>query len=577
MSRKSYKTSDINLNQDADHVYYNLTLNNPTSSNALANFKENRSTTIIENPSEYTLSVVRFSLSKINLPIFFMNIFPKYSSSTLPWSSTATFILNQAVHYLGINYISLLSVNLGNQPNISPLAWVVSPNNPVPWMSTKSYSINDGVTYNSLVYVSLINGNIGNVPLSSPGSWAVTQSAPFLTHVCPNQSRYAVAMSYLGQKVTESIIYEPVDQTLTLPTNWGTVDQTNSQYYGVFIFSQFIEMINKALKSCYDQINVLSPPKVANVPAPYILFNPETLLISLVAHKTFDRNYVQTDTVELFFNTDLMSFFKDAMQYDKFYGYSGNSGLDFKLTIASRGDNLETLLYPDIDYPAWQSTLNYRVGQGTSYNNINYVSLTINFNKQPNLNPGDWVIQAQTPIPQTYSKTGVYALGQIVEYQGFYYINITGSNTTLPNGMDWNIYSGFDMLVMKGDYANLYNWIDIQSILFVSNLVPIVDEFVPTGNLNTTTTNSTLQIITDFVPDIQTGTDVNSNIVFFNQGEYRLTNMVSDTPMRSMNIQIYYTDRNNQLFPLYLEPFGFATCKLLFRKKSIKGGLTYNR
>lgn len=581
MRKQRYQTREIELNESADHVYYNLSLNNQTASNKKAIFNDTRSTAILKNPSEYTMSVIRFSLSKTNIPIFFANVFPKYNLNPFPWDTTFTYVLNEGVSYNGLKYFSLLAINLGNQPDISPLAWRIVPDFASNWLSTVNYSLHSGVRFNNVVYISLINNNLGNVPPTSPAQWAISQLPPLLSNPAPNYTRYSVGMEYLAQREVERAIYEPVDTTALAPDDWTTINESNSQYYAVNMFSEFINMINKALKSCYNRMNPLSPPKVAGAPAPYILYDPKTLIISLVVHKTFDENFVGASTINIFFGIDTMTFFKDALQYDQFFGYDGNLGFDFKLTVQCRGDNIQTLLFPDINYAQWQSTLNYVINQGVFFNGVNYVALATNFDQQPDISPLSWVVQAQTKIPQTYSKTAVYAIGQVVEYQGFFYVNTTGANTAPPNGVDWNTYLGFDMCVMAGDYANLYNWVNIQSVLFVAQLIPVVDEFVPAGLNNPnnssgefTTTNSTLQIVTDFVLDVQTGVDIDSNIVFFNQGEYRLANLVSDTPLRSIIIQIYYTDYNNNIFPLYLEPFGLATCKILFRKKHIKGNLT---
>lgn len=594
MRRREFQSkvneADIKLNDDADHIYYNLNLTNPNTPNnnlVLASFNETRSTAILKTPSEYTMSVIRFSLSKVNIPIFFMNIFPQYANvPSFEWVITDTYILNQGTLFNNNTYISLLALNTGNQPDISPLAWRFVPTSASDWLDTTTYSINSGVTYNNVVYVSLINGNIGNQPNVSPAQWGISQLPPVLNNINPNFSQYAVSMIYGIQQQTEYLIFEPIGPNVigsSIPFQWTIVNENNAYYYGVFMFSQMIDMVNKALKSCYNHVNPASPPKVAGAPAPYLLLDPNTLIISLVAHRSFDVNPNPGDTIAIYFNTALMTFFKDALQYEEVSNNPIETPIDFRLTVQSRGDNLKTLLYPDVNYPEWQPQLNYQINHGTSLIGVNYVALTNNFNKPPDINPGDWAVQILPPIPPTYSFTGVYAIGQVVFYQGFYYVNKTGVNSFPPSalGIDWDLYSGFDMLVMKGDYANLYNWVDIQSILFVCQLVPIVDEFVPAGRINPNTTlgtNSTanpiLQIISDFVPDIQTGTDVNSNILYFTPGEYRLANLVSDTPLRSIKIQIYFTDRYNQLFPLYLQPYGVASCKILFRKKYIKSGLT---
>lgn len=595
MRRREYrsKQAEIKDSDDADHIYYNLNLTNPNVPNnnlVLANFDETRSTAILKTPSEYTMSVIRFSLSKVNIPIFFMNIFPQYDNIPLfEWNATNVYILNQGTLFDGKVYKSLLPINIGNNPVTMPAAWTYVPTTASPWSATSLYSFQTGVTYNNVVYISNIDGNVGNQPNISPVQWTVSQLPPVLDNICYNLSKYAVSMVYGLQMVTEYLIYEPVDQEVIPPNDWTIVDSSNANYYGVNIFSQFIEMINKALKSCYNHMDPMSPPKVAGAQAPYLLLDPATLLISLVAHRSFDQNPVQANTISIYFNTALMTFFRDALQYDQYHSDSFETPFDFKLTVQSRGDNFETLLYPDVNYPNWQDNLNYTIGHGTFFSgtNLNYVAIANSFNKQPDVNPGFWTVQAQPSIPTTYSATATYATSQVVLYQGLYYTNISGNNTVVPSNdpaapnVDWMINLTFDMLVMKQDYACLYNWVDIQTILFVCQLIPIVDEFVPAGVNNPNSTlgtaglsNPTLQIISDFVPDVQTGTDINSNIVYFTQGEYRLANLVSDTPLRSIKIQIYYTDRYNQLFPLYLEPYGVASCKILFRKKHIKSGLS---
>ena len=577
---------------DSDHVYYNLVLNNPNNvlnKSIPAQFNETRSTSILENPSDYTLSVIRFSLSKVEIPIFHMNIFPKYSiTPKLGWRSTSVYILNQGTLFNGNTYVSIIDNNIGNQPDISPTSWRFVPPSASDWNSNANYAINAGATYNGIVYVSLVNGNIGNIPISSPSQWGVSQLPPVLDNISYNLSQYAVSMFYepSGAQQTEYIIYEPIsDTTVVLPPNdWSIIDISNSRYYSVYIFSQFIQMINSALKSCYNHMPSNSPPKVAKAPAPYLLLDPNTLIVSLVAHKTFDTNFVQTDTIKISFNTTLMTFFNDALQYDFFAASPLGDPLDYALVVNCRGDNVKTLLYPDINYPTWQNTLNYLVGHGTFFNGVNYVAIANSFGMAPDISPAFWSVQTQTPIPVSWQMNPPtpYVIGQIVQYNGSYYINKTGLNSIPTTFMDWDIYTGFDMIVMSGDYSNLYNWSDVQSILFVSELIPVVNEFIPAGVLNpnstiggTSTSNPTLQIITDFVPDIQTGTDINSNIVFFNQGEYRLSDLVSDTPLRSIKIKLYYTDRNNQLFPIFIKPYGIVSCKILFRKKNIKGNLTY--
>jgi len=58
------------LNQD-DNIYYNIVINNPTNKSINADYSEQKVKPIIENPEQYYLSVIRFSLAGQDLPIFF--------------------------------------------------------------------------------------------------------------------------------------------------------------------------------------------------------------------------------------------------------------------------------------------------------------------------------------------------------------------------------------------------------------------------------------------------------------------------------------------------------------------------
>ena len=63
-----------NYNTDPNHIYYNLqAYNNDTigsSTNVPVKFEETRTSTILANPSEYFLSIQRFSLDTPSLPVF---------------------------------------------------------------------------------------------------------------------------------------------------------------------------------------------------------------------------------------------------------------------------------------------------------------------------------------------------------------------------------------------------------------------------------------------------------------------------------------------------------------------------
>lgn len=67
-------SSKTNYNTDPNHIYYNLqAYNNDTigaSTNVPVKFEETRTSTILANPSEYFLSIQRFSIDTPSLPVF---------------------------------------------------------------------------------------------------------------------------------------------------------------------------------------------------------------------------------------------------------------------------------------------------------------------------------------------------------------------------------------------------------------------------------------------------------------------------------------------------------------------------
>jgi hypothetical protein len=75
-----------------DHVYYNATINNPSSATNLipAVISESRSQPVLENPGAYNLAITRFKVPTNNIPLFIWPDQPGRSEST-PLTVTITF------------------------------------------------------------------------------------------------------------------------------------------------------------------------------------------------------------------------------------------------------------------------------------------------------------------------------------------------------------------------------------------------------------------------------------------------------------------------------------------------------
>ncbi len=531
MSRKSKKISPMDAKQhinseNQEHYYYNIVINNNTDIQVPVEFQKTQASAILDNPSQYTLSVIRFQLDTGQLPIF----------------------------------------------NFTPI----------------------------------------------PGS-------PTLGNTNLNKGIYSVSMSFGAQTVQTFVIFHNAIVIRPTPpniTDWFTVNENNFLYYQVFDYMPFINMINSALAECYAMMDTNSPPKLAGAPPPYLDFNPDTHIISLVADKSFNEIYAGP-TIKIYMNHNLYQFFHNMNIV--FIGYNQPNGTDVLLNVKNLGDNLTVRNAPFEIYPPYYAYTTYAVDELVNFNNINYRSLTAgNLNNQPDISPANWfpedqpwgvgtvynkndtvtylnnryrsltnanigniptagapwVLTTSINPPDQWAPATVYTINNIVLYQGFYYISRTNANTgNIPSSsiVNWMPYTGYDSYIMSQEYETLYNWNDITSIVITTSSLPIVSEYIP--SLTPVTINGQLlsnqpsfssrQILTDFAISSTTGFDIKEPITFTNQGEYRLINMISQNPLYQIDVKMYWTNSDNTFFPIFLDAGGKnqANIKLLFRRR----------
>ncbi len=214
MERKKTSLSLSTLNKDNDDIiYYNVVMHyrNPGDlSPSIAEYVENRTQAIVDNPSEYQMSVIRFSIPSSELPIFIFGIqsFPNTNINLSTTSFTLSYGGTDVRVYL--IYTPQTSYPLPNPPSaehkeqyITPYYYVKTYQHMIEMMNTalstaydtllpyvtyqaiSIYAIGDLVIYNGVIYRSLVNGNTGNQPDISPVQWQSTQlptEAPYFIY-----------------------------------------------------------------------------------------------------------------------------------------------------------------------------------------------------------------------------------------------------------------------------------------------------------------------------------------------------------------------------------------------------------
>ena len=121
------------------------------------------------------------------------------------------------------------------------------------------------------------------------------------------------------------------------------------------------------------------------------------------------------------------------------------------------------------------------------------------------------------------------------------------------------VESGITYYEVKEEYTTLALWNDLQKILLETDAIPVRQELLGTQ------TNKLRKIITDFEP--LSSINDRSQIQYFPQGPLRFYDLISDYPLRDMNLNIRWETKDGRTFPLYLNEYDNATVKLYFKAK----------
>jgi hypothetical protein len=160
---------------------------------------------------------------------------------------------------------------------------------------------------------------------------------------------------------------------------------------------------------------------------------------------------------------------------------------------------------------------------------------------------------------------------------GFSSDDLTTTNAFTLDGRDYQIlvndyYKNTNLSEFQppfdGDYFNIsqqfstiFNWNPFKRIIFVSNNLPISGENVRGSG------NSTLKVLTDFSPYVSQ--EVRTVWQYTSNGENRLIDMNTRKKITDIDLQVFWVDRFDNLYPVFI-PWGQeATIKLAFYNKKL--------
>lgn len=129
------------------------------------------------------------------------------------------------------------------------------------------------------------------------------------------------------------------------------------------------------------------------------------------------------------------------------------------------------------------------------------------------------------------------------------------------------------LLEFQLEYRNYQVFSAMKSLVITTNM-PINSELKPSiVNLGETQPGkqSFQNVLTDFVPDITQEGSEREQLIYVPSAEWRLIDLKSTAPLREVNLQVFWSDRNDRLFPLQLAFGQSASIKILFIKKDRYG------
>jgi hypothetical protein len=404
---------------DDDHIYYNIVMLNNTPDYIKADYVAYLSDPILNNPTDYHLSVVRFSIAGNTLPIFF--------------------------------YPNTISYNLPSNP---PQA-------------------------------------LNNF--------------------------YSVTLSYSGSDYQEFINYVPSTPSMS---------PYNVYYFAITSYQNFINMINTALTAAYNRLKFDFPGSAFNQ-APYFIYDPETLIISLVVENAF------IGLVDIYMNQLLNVVFL-SFRTNNYPNTSPN------------GKEAQILLTNATSYAYSERPINIPCATTAGSAIVTSAGLFTS-NMTGSIITGYGILENTTI---TYNNANQITLSQNATQTGTFNLLITKNNLTR----------------ISQEYQSLAQWSDLSSIFITSNM-PTKAEYITvsgSGNIQ----DGTQRILTDFKPTYNSAADyVNGNIVYTPTAEYRLLDMSSTSPLTQIDASIKWQSKNGKIYDFFINPFSSASIKLMFRKK----------
>lgn len=137
---------------------------------------------------------------------------------------------------------------------------------------------------------------------------------------------------------------------------------------------------------------------------------------------------------------------------------------------------------------------------------------------------------------------------------------ITNNSTIAPYGI---------LYYSNQEYSTISQWLPFTNITFTSISLPFRSEWTSGGVIRDSgnSSNKFRSIVTDFEIDNFSGFETRSFIHYVPTAEYRRIDLIGDTPIRTVDIQVYWKDNYDNFYPILIPAHSELTIKMLFERK----------
>jgi len=129
-----------------------------------------------------------------------------------------------------------------------------------------------------------------------------------------------------------------------------------------------------------------------------------------------------------------------------------------------------------------------------------------------------------------------------------------------------------EWFIFTQQYDIIEAWNALSSVVFFTSHLPVQVEYIPSSSIITPqgVSNAAFKpILTDFVPLLEKTGSTRSRFVYYPSGQFRLVDLRSQIPLRKIDLQIFWQDQYQNLYPMYISFNESNTVKLMFIRKSL--------